>query len=98
MIIDFNTLHLTIKEPYFSEIKNGTKVFEYRDYKTYWIKRLQNPDGSFKHFDFVQFRNGYSKNAPVTKVEFCGTSIIKQKINFFRKEKLFKISLGKIVK
>jgi len=90
-------LHLTIKEPYFSEIKNGTKVFEYREYKEYWTKRLENKEGGFKHFDSIQFRNGYSKNAPMLKVEFCGISIIKQRISLFKRAKVYQISLGKII-
>ena len=90
-------LHLSIKEPYFSEIKNGTKKLEYRQYKEYWTKRLQNPDGSFKQFCFIQFRNGYSKNAPMLKAQFLGTTIIKQRISLFKREKLYQISLGEIL-
>lgn len=92
-----NILHLTLKKEYFDAIESGEKTSEYREYKPYWIKRLQNTDGSFKQFDIIQFRNGYSKNAPIIMVEFLNIEIIKQRISFFKKEKLFQISLGSII-
>lgn len=58
-------LELTLKKKWFDMIKSGEKLEEYREIKDYWINRLQNPDGSFKRFTHVRFRNGYSKMAPV---------------------------------
>lgn len=52
-------LHLTLKKQWFDMIASGEKTEEYRELKPYWHKRLQG-----KEFDAIQFRNGYSKNAP----------------------------------
>ena len=40
-------------------IESGEKKEEYRQLKYYWICRLEN-----KHFDIVEFRNGYGKKVP----------------------------------
>ena len=61
------TLHLTLKKQWFDMIASGVKKEEYREMKPYWHKRLLN-----KSFDVIQFRNGYSKDAPSIKVEFKG--------------------------
>ena len=57
-------LHLTLKKEYFDQIKGGEKTSEYRLYKPYWVKRLMNKDGTFRHYDLIHFRNGYNANAP----------------------------------
>lgn len=90
-------LMLTLKKEFFIQIKSGQKTSEYREYKDFWIKRLMNTDGSFKHFDLVHFRNGYHKNAPTLLLEIKEIKIIKQKINWFSSEKVFEIVLGKII-
>jgi len=56
-------LHLTLKKKWFDMIKSGEKREEYREMKPYWHKRLN------KSFDAIQFRNGYSKDAPKMIVE-----------------------------
>jgi hypothetical protein len=53
------TLHLTLKKRWFDMIASGEKTEEYREIKPYWSRRLES-----KNFDAIQFRNGYSKNAP----------------------------------
>jgi hypothetical protein len=62
-------LHLTIKREYFDKIISGRKKTEYREIKPYWKKRLEG-----KTFSEVQFRNGYGRDAPITRVEFKGLS------------------------
>jgi len=54
-----NVLYLNLKKKYFDQILQGTKKYEYREVKEFFIKRLQG-----KNYDFVKFSNGYSKNAP----------------------------------
>lgn len=56
-------LHLTLKKQWFDMIASGEKTEEYREIKPYWNKRLN------KTYDAIQFRNGYSKNAPAMLVE-----------------------------
>lgn len=61
---EVKVLHLTIKRRWFLEILRGVKTLEYRANKPYWNRRL---DG--KHFDEVHFRNGYSHNAPLMRIQ-----------------------------
>lgn len=58
-------LHLTIKKKWFDMILSGDKTEEYREIKEYWNKRLID-----REYDFICFRNGYSKDSPVMLVEF----------------------------
>ena len=54
-------IHLNLKKEWYDKIKSGEKTIEYREYKSYWIKRLLNP------FDEIHFKNGYKKNAEIIK-------------------------------
>jgi ASC-1-like (ASCH) protein len=60
-------LHLNLYRKYFDAILNGEKTIEYREITPYWSKRLEG-----RHYDLIQFRNGYAKVAPVMIVEFKG--------------------------
>ena len=60
-------LHLTLKREWFDKIAQGVKRNEYREYKPYWKKRLEE-----QTYDVIRFRNGYSADAPVMWVEYCG--------------------------
>ena len=51
-------LHLNLYRKYFDAILKGDKVVEYRDITPYWSKRLEG-----RHYDIIQFRNGYAKVA-----------------------------------
>lgn len=67
-------LHLTLKKKWFDQIMEGKKKVEYREIKPYWTKRLCNPDGTYKHFDYIIFKNGYSKTVPWIIVKHEGMS------------------------
>jgi hypothetical protein len=79
-------LHLTLKGKWFDLILKGEKKIEYREIKPYWTKRLFD-NGKENKFDYVVFRNGYTKNSPTMKVEFLG----------IRKNKRYEILLGRVV-
>jgi hypothetical protein len=49
-------LTLNLKKEWFDDIKSGKKKFEYREYKPYWIKRLEG-----KNFDKIKICLGYPK-------------------------------------
>lgn len=70
-------LCLTIKKKWFDMIKEGVKKEEYRELKDYWFDRLTENDYPLRsrQFDYVIFRNGYSKDAPQIKVECLGILI-----------------------
>lgn len=75
-------LHLTLKKKWFDMIASSEKTEEYREVKMYWLSRLTYPFDcpiqpySFNSFDAIQFRNGYSKYAPVILVELKTVCII----------------------
>ena len=75
-------LHLNLYRKYFDEIASGKKTIEYRDITPYWIKRLSN-----KNYDYIYFRNGYSKDAPMMLVEYKGVTVTNQ----------FEITLGEVL-
>lgn len=98
-------LHLTLKKKWFDMIASGEKKEEYREHKAYWNTRLVEP-GYFhsqkcKEFDYIVFKNGYSKDARTMKVECKGI-----KLKHFGGNELwgaekgtayYTISLGKII-
>ncbi len=63
-------LHLNLYRKYFDAILKGDKVVEYRDITPDWSKRLEG-----RHYDVIQFRNGYAKVAPTMVVEYKGMDI-----------------------
>ena len=81
-------LHLTLHKRWFDEILSEKKKEEYRDIKPYWTTRLFDKDHKAKKFDFIRFKNGYSKNARIMNVEFLGIREDKDK---------YLIKLGKIL-
>ena len=89
-------LYIPLKKEFYNRIVTGEKDWESREYKEFWIKRLVNSDGSFKHYDFILFQCGYHTDAPQMLVEFKGVKINKNKIGFLKWEKEFEIALGKV--
>lgn len=91
-------------------IASGEKKEEYREIKEYWIKRLfvnyrefwQLKDGKsiVSQFSHINFKNGYSSNAPVMQVEFCDIreGYGKPEWGAVPGVKYFVIKLGKIIK
>lgn len=68
-------LYLTLKKKWFDMIASGEKKEEYREIKKYWISRLcstSNMLDGCKEFDYIIFKNGYSKDAPTMKVQCLG--------------------------
>ena len=60
-------LHLNLHREFFLQIAEGTKRTEYRSQTPYWRRRLEG-----RHYDVIQFRNGYATKAPEMLVEFLG--------------------------
>lgn len=56
------TLTLALKGEYFDQIKDGTKVWEYRLVTPYWTKRL---DG--REYDTLVLTRGYPKSGDAEK-------------------------------
>jgi hypothetical protein len=118
-------LKLTLKKKWYNMIFSGNKLEEYREIKSYWIKRLlcelrseypydidticeaikgnyecSDLTYSFKHFDAIEFINGYSSNSPRFTIECKGINIGygHNNIGAITGHKYFVIKLGKIIK
>jgi hypothetical protein len=59
-------LHLNLYREFFAKIAGGRKI-ERRDTTPHWKSRLEG-----RSYDAIQFRNGYSANAPEMLVELRG--------------------------
>jgi hypothetical protein len=59
------TLHLNLHREFFAQIAAGTKRTEHRKRTPYWRRRLEA-----RHYDVIQFRNGYATQAPEMRVDF----------------------------
>lgn len=94
-------LRLTLKKNWFEMIASGEKKEDYRELKDYWFDRLTENDYPLraKHFDFVEFKNGYAKSAPTLIVECKGIMIGDAKPEWSDNWQggCFIISLGKVV-
>jgi len=90
-------LHLNLKKKWFDMIAKGIKTEEYRDIKPYWAKRLKD----FlikKPFDYIIFKNGYTKDCPEMKVELLGIEFGISKAEWSdMQEKCYVLKLGKII-
>lgn len=63
-------LHLTLKKEWFDMIASGEKREEYREIKPYWQTRLIG-----KHYDLIEFRNGYGINVPNLRMTLESISV-----------------------
>lgn len=90
---------MTLKSRWFDMIASGEKKEEYRDIKPYWTKRLINADGTFKHFDQIEFINGYHSDARRLRIECKGIKIgmSKPKWSDAPPQRVYIISLGRIL-
>ena len=70
-------LHLVLKRKYFERIYNKSKRVEYRDFTSYWKRRLEG-----KHFTHIKFQLAYSKNPPTMIVEVLDRNVIERKGEF----------------
>lgn len=73
-------LRLTLKKEWFDLISTGIKTEECREIKPWSTSRLMDKhplegyglgkfEYTFKHYDYVKFKNGYQKDAPVIVME-----------------------------
>ena len=89
-----NILHLNLKKKWFEMIARGEKREEYREIKPYWVSRIEGKD-----FEVIQFRNGYSKNAPTMTVELIDIRIGLGKPEWGGgSDSVFILQLGRIAK
>lgn len=83
-------LHLTLHRIHFDDIASGNKLFEYRDIKPYWTRRLMDGD-KFKEFTEIHFVNGYGEHRPKMIVKCLGITY-----GTFEGRRVYAIGLGDI--
>ena len=90
-------LHLTLKKKWYDMIASGEKTEEYREIKPYWTTRLKDFLVK-KPFDYIIFKNGYSKDASSMKVELKKIDFGTSKSNWADKEeKCYVLYLGYVL-
>ena len=67
-----NVLKLTVSKKPFELMSRGKKQFEVRRPSKWILSRLIDKNGNAKNYDYVEFRNGYAKNAPSFMVKYKG--------------------------
>lgn len=93
-------LHLNLKREWFDLILSGEKKEEYREIKSFWIKRLKFDIWNTKPFDVIYFKNGYQKDAPEMHVELMNIRIGKPKYEWSKSsinQDVYILELGKII-
>ena len=97
-------LKLTLKKKWFDLMSAGFKKIEFREPSDWIYSRLLDENGDEKKYDLIEFKNGYSKNAPSFCCEFLGWDIEEEQTEyFFGTDKIIsevgmiKIFLGKIL-
>ena len=102
-------LYLVLNKQWFTEILEGRKTEEYRNFSDFYINRLceLNEEGEIldtKKYDTLKFQMGYSKNAPQMVIEVLDIRIdVDEEVDFENGDLLtqencnFTIVLGKIL-
>ena len=102
-------LYLVLTKLWFTEILEGRKTEEYRDFTDFYINRLceLNEEGEIldtKKYDTLKFQMGYAKNAPQMVIEVLDIRIdVDEEVDFENGDLLtqencnFTIVLGKIL-
>jgi hypothetical protein len=81
-------LHLNLHREFFAQIAAVAKRIEYRKQTQHWKSRLEG-----RHYDMIQFRNGYATKAPEMQMEFLGVRRYGKGRNAY-----YAIRLGRILK
>lgn len=113
--MSYSGIVMPIKKKWFDLIASGEKKEEYRERKPYWARRLvgnwhqYNNNSVFYRGDYilpfgvkhVEFRNGYSKNAPTVIVELLGLEVKEPNPEWCEPEMegglFFALKLGEII-
>lgn len=83
-----DTLKIVIMRQWFDEISAKTKTIEYRDVTPFWTSRLYDKTGKKRHYNRIEFINGYNKDARRMISEYLG---------FYIEDRIYCIKIGKII-
>jgi hypothetical protein len=97
-------LKLTLKKKWFDLMCAGFKKIEFREPSDWIYSRLLDKNGDAKKYDLIEFKNGYSKNAPCFCCEFLGWDVEEKQteyifggVKIISEVGMIKIFLGKIL-
>ena len=87
-------LHIHVKKEYWERAKQGIKKEEYREIKSYWIKKLEREYG----YDLIYYYLGYTKKKRIFRFDgFVKKKIVHKEWDMKPKE-VYAISLRKPIK
>ena len=86
-----NTLHLVLKAKWYNMIASGEKKEEYREYTSYWMKRIG------KLHDTVCFHKGYTNTTMTFAIEGKSYGYGNPEWGAPKDRKVLKIQLGERV-
>ncbi len=81
-------LKIVIKGEWFDLIASEEKKIEERKYTPFWISRLYDKNGKKRHYELIEFINGYNTDARRMVTKYGG---------FNKKGELLFIKIGDIV-
>ena len=70
------TLKLTLSKKPYEVMVTGEKQKEYRLVSKWMESRLFDKKGYPRHYDFIQFTNGYKKDSPKFICQYKGVSLV----------------------
>ena len=70
------TLKLTLKKQSFDVMVTGEKCEEFREPSQWMLSRLYCKDGTRKHYDRIEYTNGYGSDRPTFTTDFCGFELV----------------------
>jgi hypothetical protein len=69
-------LRLTLQRKPFEVMLSGEKKSEYRKNSDWIRSRLFDRNNIFRHYELIQFTNGYNSDSPFFACEFKGVTIV----------------------
>lgn len=92
-----DTLYLSLKSKWYNMIESGEKIEEYREIKSFWIRRLCSDEDykEFKPFKYVTFSYGYTRRRMTFEITKISTGQGRVEWGAPIDSDIFIISLGK---
>lgn len=87
-VVSNATLKIFIKGIYFDQIIAKTKTIEYRKVSPFWYSRLFDSNNKKRHYDLIEFINGYKPDSRRVITVYRG---------FRKRKEEYLIEIGKIV-
>lgn len=91
-------LKLTLNKAAFNITGTKEKEYELRNFSQWIASRLYHKNGSFRMYDFVELKNGYSKQSPRKLFNYLGFATIKSDTTYqFSNGLIFRVKKGDFI-